>query len=443
MTYAKGKMEETMSSTTVSTKLKHIAEESERFPERVFTTFAHLMDVEFLTEAFSRLRKQAAAGLDEVTAANYAENLLDNLSDLHQRMKAGRYRAQPARRAWLPKDDGTRRPLAIPATEDKIAQKAVSMLLTAVYEPMFHGFSYGFRPGRSAHQALTYLREQCIGGNINWIVDADIRNCFGEIDRGHLRAILKSRVNDGAIIRLIGKWLHVGVMEEEGRVTIDANGTPQGGVISPILANIFLHTVLDDWFVREVRPRMTGNCFLVRFADDMVLGFEHKSDAERVFEVLPKRLGRYGLTVHPAKSRLVQFSRPNRRKGKGPGTFDFMGFTHYWGKTRKGGWTIKRKTQRSRVRRTMTRLWRWCKDNRHMPIADQYRALSAKLRGHYQYYGIRGNYKMLEAVFEYAEKAWKMWLGRRSRNGYIGWAEFETKYRASLPLPKPHIVHSF
>jgi len=432
-----------MSSPTVLTKLRCIAEQSERFPERMFTTLAHLIDVEFLREAFGELRKDAAAGPDGVTAKHYAENLEGNLSDLHQRMKAGRYRAQPARRAWIPKDDGRRRPLAIPALEDKVAQKAVSMVLGAVYEPMFYEFSYGFRPGRSAHQALTYLREQCLQGNINWIVDADIRNCFGEIDRGHLRAILKSRVNDGSITRLIGKWLHVGVMEEEGGVTIEANGTPQGGVISPILANIFLHTVLDDWFVKEVRPRMTGNCFLIRFADDLVLGFEHKSDAERVFQVLPKRLGRFGLTAHPDKSRLVQFSRPNWRKGKGPGTFDFLGFTHFWGKTRKGGWTIKRKTQRSRVHRTMARLWSWCKENRHEPIADQHRVLCAKLRGHYQYYGIRGNYRMLELVFEYAEKAWKAWLGRRTRNGYIRWEAFERKYRVVLPLPKPHIVHSF
>jgi len=432
-----------MSSTTVSTKLERIAEQLERDPGRVFSTLAHLMDVEFLREAFGRLRKDAAAGPDEVTAIGYAENLLDNLGDLHQRMKAGRYRAQPARRAWLPKDDGSRRPLAILAMEDKIAQKAVAMLLGAVYEPLFYEFSYGFRPKRSVHQALTYLREQCIDGNINWIVDADIRNCFGEIDRGHLRAILKSRVNDGSIICLIGKWLHVGVMEEEGGLTIDENGTPQGGVISPILANIFLHTVLDDWFEKEVRPRLQGNCFLIRFADDFVLGFEHKSDAERVFRVLPKRLDRFGLTMHPTKSRLLQFNRPHGRGGKGPGTFDYLGFTHYWGKTRKGGWTIKRKTQRSRVRRTMTSLWAWCKENRHELITDQYRVLCAKLRGHYQFYGIRGNYKMLEAVFEHAEKAWKTWLGRRSRDGYIKWKKFEEKYRVIFPLPKPHIVHSF
>lgn len=323
-----------MSSQTVSTKLARIVEQSKRSPEMIFSTLAHLMDVEFLMEAFQRLRKDAAPGVDKVSVAEYAKSLQGNLTDLHQRLVTKRYRAQPARRAWIPKNDGTQRPLAILALEDKIVQRAVTMILEAVYEPMFYSFSYGFRRGRNPHQALSFLRSQCME-DINWVVDADISGFFDNIDHDHLRTILKSRMNDGSLMRLIGKWLKVGVMEE-GKVRKSEVGTPQGGVISPILANIFLHTVLDEWFVLQVKPRIRGKCFLVRFADDFALGFEHKDDAERVFEVLPKRFGKYGLTIHPTKSRMVQFSRPYWRNGKGPGTFDFLGFTHYWGKDLKG-----------------------------------------------------------------------------------------------------------
>jgi len=430
-----------VSSQTVLTELARIAEQSERDPDKVFTTMAHLMDVEFLEEAFNRLRRDAAAGIDGVTVDDYREDLEENLRELHRRLVAKQYRAQPARRAWIPKSDGTQRPLAILVLEDKIVQKAVSMLLGAVYEPMFYEFSYGFRPEHSAHQALAYLREQCIELNINWIVDADVRGFFDNIDRGCFREVLKSRVNDGSIIRLIGKWFHAGVLED-GEVKVSEKGTQQGGVISPLLANVFLHTVLDDWFEREVRPRMRGRCFIVRFADDFAVGFELKSDAERFYQVLPKRMGRYGLEIHATKSRMVQFSRPGRGKSKGVGTFDYLGFTHYWGKTLKGGWSIKRKTRKKRMHRAMAAIWDWCKQNRHMHIKDQYQKLCAKLRGHYQYYGIRGNYKMLEVYFEHVERTWKHWLGRRTRNGYINWEKFENKYRRLFPLPKPRIVHT-
>jgi RNA-directed DNA polymerase len=427
---------------TVSTKLARIAKQSKQNPTMVFTTLAHLMDEEFLKEAFQQLRKDAAAGVDQMRAKEYAKDLEGNIRELHKRLVEKRYKAQPARRAWARKEDGSKRPLAILVLEDKIVQRAAVMLLEAVYEPMFHEFSFGFRRGRSAHQAVTYLRRQCLDQDINWIVDVDIQKFFDSIDRGHLREILKRRVNDGSIVRLIGKWLNAGVVEEE-RVVRTENGTLQGAVISPILANIFLHTVLDDWFKQEVEPRMRGRCFLVRFADDFVCGFQYRSDAERVFEELPKRFAKYGLTIHPKKSRLVQFSRPYWRKGKGSGTFDFLGFTHYWGKTRAGGWTIKRITQKKRLRRFMTTLWEWCKLNRHVRVKEQHQMLCAKLRGHYQYYGVRGNYKMLEVVFEHAERAWKRWLGRRTRNGKITCEVFHNMYRKVFPLPKPRIVHTF
>lgn len=431
-----------MSAPTVSTRLAQIAEQSKREPTLVFTTLAHHMDEAFLTEAFHQLRKDAAAGIDQVTVAEYKLNLKENIAALHQRLVNRKYRAQPARRVWIPKSDGSQRPLAILVLEDKIVQRAVAMLLEAIYEPHFCGFSHGFRRGHSAHEALSYLRDQCLKLGINWIIDADIAKFFDTIEPLHLRTILQQRINDGAILRLIGMWLHVGVMEE-GKVVRSETGTPQGGVISPILANIFLHTVLDEWFERTVRSRMGGNCFLVRFADDFVMGFAVKTDAEKVFRVLPKRFERYGLKIHPEKSRLVQFSRPFGRQGKGPGTFAFLGFDHYWDKTLKGGWTIKRKTQGKRLHRFLSGIHEWCKRNRHLNIVEQYQTLKSKLRGHYQYYGVRGNYKMLEVVFEHTEQVWKRWLRRRNSKHRSNWEQWMVRWREVCPLPKPRIVHEF
>lgn len=400
------------------------------------------MDEAFLTEAFHQLRKDAAAGIDKMTVVEYRKNLKENIADLHRRLVNRKYRAQPARRVWIPKGDGSQRPLAILVLEDKIVQRAVARLLEAVYEPHFHAFSHGFRRGRSAHGALTYLRQQCLKLGINWIVDADLAKFFDTIEHSHLRRILKQRVNDGAILRLIGMWLQAGVLEE-GKVVSSESGTPQGGVVSAILANIFLHTVLDEWFETTVRPRMGGDCFLVRFADDFVIGFAMKRDAEKVFGVLPKRFERYGLGIHPEKSRMVQFSRPYGRGGKGPGTFAFLGFEHYWGKTLGGNWTIKRKTMGKRLSRFLSGINEWCAKSRHQPIVEQYRTLTSKLRGHYQYYGVRGNYKMLEVAYEHTEAVWKRWLGRRNSKHPWNWQEWAERWRENWPLPKPRILHAF
>ena len=431
-----------MSSPTVSTKLAQIAKQSKCDPTRVFTTLAHLMDEDFLTEAFHQLRKDAAAGIDEMTVEEYKGNLRENITELHRKLVSREYRAQPARRVWIPKGDGGQRPLAILVLEDKIVQRAVAMLLEAIYEPHFCEFSCGFRRHFSAHTALIYLRQQCLELGINWIIDADIQKFFDTIKWTQLRAILQKRVNDGSILRLIGMWMHVGVMEE-GQVVRSEDGTPQGAPISPILANIFLQVVLDEWFQSEVKPRMKGKCFIVRYADDFVMGFTLRSDAERVFPVLPKRFERFGLRIHPEKTRLVQFSRPYWRKGKGTGSFAFLGFTHYWAKTLGGGWTIKRKTLSKRLCRFLTGISEWCKANRHEPIREQFKILSAKIRGHYQYYGIRGNYKMLEVAYEHAQKAWKRWLTRRNSKDRMSWEEFEAKVLKFFELPKPRIIHAF
>jgi RNA-directed DNA polymerase len=431
-----------LSSPTVSTKLARIAEQSKRDAALVFSTLAHLMDEDFLTEAFGQLRKDAAAGIDRMTVTEYEVGLAGRIADLHRRLVTREYRAQPARRVWIPKADGGQRGLAILVLEDKIVQRAVALLLEAIYEPYFHGFSYGFRRNHSAHEALTYLRQQCLEQGINWIIDADIRKFFDTIKWEHLRTILQKRVNDGAILRLIGMWVHVGVLEA-GQVMSSEEGVPQGAPISPVLANIFLHTVLDEWFQTQVRPRMGGNCFLVRYADDFVMGFSLKSDAERVYQVLPKRFERFGLSLHPDKSRLVQFSRPYWKQGKGPGSFAFLGLTHYWAKTLSGGWTIKRKTQGKRLSRFLSGIAEWCKANRHEPIGEQHQILKAKLRGHYQYYGLRGNFKMLEVAYEHTLAVWKRGLVRRNSKDRMSWQKFAARVEEIFALPKPCIVHAF
>jgi group II intron reverse transcriptase/maturase len=272
-----------------------------------------------------------------------------------------------------------------------------------------------------------------------WLLEADIESFFDSVDRTHMQAILRQRVRDGVLLRLIGKWLRAGVMEE-GVVYHPDTGTPQGGVISPLLANIFLHTVLDVWFEQDVRPRLRGHAFLIRFADDVVMLFEHEEDARRVFDVLPKRLGKYGLRLHPDKTRIVPFRKP-RRDDSSPrsGTFDLLGFTHFWGRSRKGNWTIKRKTMRSRFSRALRRISIWLRDHRHDPIAEQHKILCRKLKGHDAYYGITPNYRALARLRYWVERAWQRWLSTRSRHGSITWVRMH-EILERFPLPRPRLV---
>ena len=427
---------------TISTTRQRIAQQAIQYPAMVFTTLAHLMDVDWLREAYRRTRKDAAPGIDGVTAADYAEHLEANLTDLYERLRSGRYTAPPVKRTWLDKEDGSQRPIGMPAFEDKIVQRAVTMLLGAVYEQDFHDFSHGFREGHSPHQALQELREQCMELNIGWIVDADVSGFFDSLDHDLLREVIRKRVNDRGILRLIGKWLHAGVLDGE-QLTYPEQGTPQGGVCSPMLANIFLHEVLDEWYERDVRPRMRGRTFLTRFADDFVIGCEREDDARRIMAALPRRFARFGLTIHPTKTVLVSFRKPgfHAESDTGNGTFEFLGFTQYWTKSRRGYWVIKRKTASKRLRRTMRALWQWCRDQRHAPLQAQYRTLCQKLRGHYQYYGIRGNYPRLERLYEHAEHAWRYWLSRRSHKSAIPWEAFD-RLHGRFPLPAPRILHA-
>ncbi len=429
-------------SQTVLTKLQRIAEQAVQYQDEPFKNVAHLMDVDFLQEAFIRTNPKSSPGCDGETWQSYAVDLERNLVDLHERMKTMRYRAQPVKRVWLEKEDGKKRPIGKPVLEDKIAQRAVTMILEAIYEKEFYDFSHGFRRGHRPQGALHELRERCMGMKINWILDADVSGFFDSIDHVLLQETIRKRVKDKNMIRLIGKWLNAGVLEE-GNLHYPESGTPQGGVISPMLANIFLHYVLDDWFVKDVQPRMKGRCFLIRYADDFVIGFEKEEDARKVMDVLPKRFDRFKLTIHPEKTKLIKFGKPvfSKETKSGNGTFDFLGFTHYWTKSLRGYWVIKRSTAMKRLRRAMKAYWQWCHYNLHEPIWYQYYKLSQKLKGYYGYYGIRGNSRKLEAVYEYVQKAWHYWLSRRSSTGYIPWEKFK-EFLVKWPLPKPRIVHN-
>ena len=436
-------MGDTPGSPTILTKLQRIAKQAECYPEMVFNNLYHLIDCDLLREAYRRTRKDVAPGVDKVTAKVYAQNLDENLRDLHERLCAHRYVAPPVERVWIDKDGGKKRPIGKPTFEDKIVQRACVMLMSPIYNHDFYDFSHGFREGHSQHKALHELMEWCKKRDINWIVDADVSGFFDNLDHGHLREFIAQRVSDGGIKRLIGKWLNAGVMDGE-TLTYPDKGTPQGGVISPLLANIFLHHVLDDWFVKDVQPRMRGRCFMVRFADDFIIGFEHEWEARKVMDVLPKRFGRFGLTIHPDKTTLVQFRKPpsQLKKAKFNGTFDFLGFTHYWAKAREGYWVIKRKTMGKRACRFVKAVRQWCRENRHLPLRDQHRALSVKLRGHYQYYGVRHNSMALDKVLYEVRRSWRFWLSRRSHTGKIIWDNFLKTIDVQMPLPRPRIIHN-
>jgi RNA-directed DNA polymerase len=433
----------------VSTKQRRIARLARQSPEMAFTSLAYYIDIDWLLEAYTRTRKDGAVGVDGQDGEDYAANLMGNLQSLLDRAKSGTYQAPPVRRVHIPKGGSTTetRPLGIPTFEDKVLQRAVVMVLEAIYEQDFKDCSYGFRPGRSAHKALESLWQQTMGIKGGWIVDVDIRKFFDTIDHGHLRDFLKRRVRDGVLLRLIGKWLNAGVLED-GCITHPDQGSPQGGVVSPMLSNIFLHYVLDLWFERDVQPRLKGRSFLIRYADDFVMGFSCEEDARRVMDVLPKRFEKYGLTIHPEKTRLVPFERPSRvptrptpEQRQPSGSFDLLGFTHYWARSRNGNWVVKRTTSKSRFRRGLQELSRWCRFNRHQEITTQHQKLSQKLKGHFAYYGITGNSSALGRFRSAATEIWRHWLSRRRRGRDMPWDRLHRLLKRH-PLPPAIAIHS-
>jgi len=412
----------------------------------VFTTLAHHIDLDLLREAYRRTRKGGAVGVDRRDAAAYAEDLEDNLKSLLDRFKSGTYTAPPVRRAHIPKGDGSdTRPIGIPTFEDKVLQRAVAMVLEAVYEQDFLDCSYGFRPGRSAHQALADVQHRLVRMGGGWVAEVDIQGFFDALVHSDLRGFLDQRVRDGVLRRVIDKWLKAGVFEA-GNVMFPDSGTPQGGVISPLLANVYLHEALDRWFAAVVRPRLEGDAFLVRYADDVIIVFASERDAHRVMDVLPKRFARYGLTLHPQKTRLVQFRRPQRgaelpRQVGSPENFDLLGFTHYWARSRRGFWVVKQKTAKSRFSRAVRSIAQWCRSHRHWSVADQHKVLCQKLRGHYGYYGITGNSKAISRFGRQVRGVWRKWLDRRSQRARMGWIRF-ARLLERYPLPRPVSVHS-
>lgn len=427
----------------VYTKLERIAQMARDDSNMKFKNLAHMLTPEFLVQSFKRLKKKAAPGIDEVTFEEFSENLPEHILDLHTRLKENRYRATPVKRIYIEKDGGGERPLGLPVLEDKIVQRAVVTILEAIYENDFHHFSFGFRKGRNQHQALGEFREGCLRNRVSWVVDMDVQGYFDRINHKLLLEFLRKRIADESILRLIGKWLKAGVVEE-GELHLSEEGSPQGGVISPVLANVFLHYVLDEWFEKDIRPVLNAKGCMVRFADDSLVGFSSELDAKRFMKVLPKRFKKYGLTVHPEKTKLVRFVKPKagQPKDKANGTFDFLGFTLYWGKTLSNTWAIKRKTSRKKLNVKMSKIWEWCKKHRHWSLREQHQILCAKLRGHYQYYGVRCNMRSLEKFLQHTRYCWRRWLGRRHRNGFIEWEKFQEKIEKYFPLPFPKIVHS-
>jgi len=449
MELSEGYTRDMSGSQIVSTRQRQIAGHAKQAADMSFTSLNKHLDIEWMREAYRRTRKDGAVGVDGQTASDYEANLELNLADLLERAKSGRYIAPPVRRVHIPKGDGTTetRGIGIPTFEDKVLQRAVAMLLEPVYEQDFLDESYGFRPKRSAHQALAKIWKTTMDLHDGWVLEVDIRKYFDSLVKPHLQELLKLRVRDGVVQRLIGKWLQAGVMEN-GNTEHPETGVPQGGVISPILSNVYLHFVLDLWFQNEVAPRLKGRAELIRYADDFLIVFAAKDDAVRVMEAMPKRFERFGLTIHPEKTRLLRFGRPRARsktsslpKPQPSQTFIFLGFTHYWGKSRKGRWVVKRKTAPSRLKRAITNTYAWCKKHRHRPIEEQHTALKRKLEGHYGYYGITGNADSLDKYRMAVLRTWRKWLDRRSQKSHMPFKKFR-KLLARYPLPGTRVVHS-
>jgi group II intron reverse transcriptase/maturase len=430
----------TSSQANISTRLRQIAKLSRDNPTMVLLTLAHHIDEQFLHEAYRRTRKSGASGVDGQTAEEYAADLDNNLAKLLEAFKRGTYRAPPVKRTEIPKGDGKTRPIGIPTFEDKVLQRAVSMVLEAIYEEDFKEFSYGFRRGRSPHQAVRRLRDDIVEMKGGYVLVADISDCFGSLSHRVLRIILDLRVRDGVIRRVLHKWLKAGVMEGDN-VWYPKKGSPQGGVVSPILANIYLHEVLDKWFDEVVRPRLSSEARMVRYADDFMIIFREKRDAQRVMQVLYKRFAKYELTIHPEKTRLVEFLRPRLKDNRGRNSVDFLGFTHYWGKSRKKKWIVKQKTSKKRLSRAIKRMESWCRKNRHQKVKDQHAYISVSIVGHMNYYGVTGNIASLKNFIQEVRRVWRKWLNRRNRENSMPWWRFD-RLLHRYPLPKARIAHS-
>ncbi len=423
----------------LSTVEMQIAERSRKNAGEALTNLHQFIDRRWLEESFDMLNKKGASGVDRESWYEYNEKRWKRIPELLTAFKSGRYKAPAIRRVYIPKGDGKLRPLGLPTVEDKLLQTAVNRVLTPVYEQVFYESSYGFRPGKSQHQALEKLFHEVSFKGKRYIIDADMKNYFGSINHQCLREFLDRRIKDGVIRKMIDKWLKAGILEE-GQMSYPKEGTPQGGSVSPLLSNIYLHYVLDEWFIEQIQPLLKGESFLIRFADDFLLGFTRKEDAKRVMEVLPKRLGKYGLTLHPEKTRLIEL---DGKEGGKASPFDFLGFTHYMGESRKGKSILKRKTSSKKFRASLKRMNEWLRNNRHQRVRELIKSVNQKLRGHYEYYGITFNERMIRVYYEKVKRLLQYWLNRRGGRKGANWEQCARLITEWIPLLRPKIYHSY
>lgn len=423
----------------MSTVELQIVERARKFKGEALKSLYPFIDAQLLQESYEKLNRRSAAGIDGKTWEEYGKEFPQRREDLLEEFKSGRYKAPAVRRVYIPKGKDGRRPIGISTIEDKVLQESVRRVMDPIYEEEFKPFSYGFRRGRSQHEAIDYLSKEVSFGKKHYIIDADITNYFGSINHGQLRGFLDQRIIDGVIRKMIDKWLKAGVLES-GNISYTEEGTPQGSVISPLLSNIYLHYVLDEWFAEQIQPLLEGESFIVRYADDFVLGFTDKTDAERVMKVLPLRFAKYGLTLHPDKTRLIDL---NDKRGGGGRSFEFLGFTHFLGKSKRGLSVLKRKTSSKRLTRSIMNINDFIKQNRHMKLNDLIDALNIKLRGHYNYYGVTFNMRSLNGFFMVVRQRLYKWLNRRGGKKKLNWDEFSRYVDVWYPLLKPSIKHSF
>ncbi|MGC9342434.1 MAG: group II intron reverse transcriptase/maturase [Bacteroidales bacterium] len=423
----------------MSTVELQIAERARKFKVDALHSLYPFIDAQMLQKSYEKLNKRSASGIDGKRWQQYGEEFPDRRKHLLEEFKSGRYRAPALRRVYIPKGKQGHRPIDIATIEDKVLQASVRRVIEPIYEEDFKDFSYGFRPGRSQHQAIEFMFQQVSFQGMHHIIDADIKNYFGSINHGILREFLDRRVRDGVIRRTIDKWLKAGVMES-GNIEYPEQGTKQGAVISPLLSNIYLHYVLDEWFSEQIQPLLRGRSFIVRWADDFILGFSDKTDAERVMKVLPKRFAKYELTLHPDKTRLIDLNNQRGRSGR---SFDFLGFTHYLGKSQKGYKVLKRKTSSKSMTKAVVKLNEFIKKNRHMNLQELISAINVKLRGHYSYYGYTFNFNGIFQFYRTCQRILFKWLNRRGGDPKWKWDRFSLLIYSWNPLLKPFIQHSY
>jgi len=438
-------MPDTETEYTTLTKLALISRRARREPKRRFTSLAHLLDEGFLARCYCELGRERAGGVDGVSWKGYGERLDENLRELVARMKAKRYKPQPAKRVYIPKDERSKRPLGLPALEDKIVQRAIARILEAIYEADFLDCSYGFRPKRNCHQAVDAVDKAIMTKPINHVIEADIKGFFDNVSHEWMMEFLRVRIADPSFLLLIRRFLKAGYIEA-GMVVATERGTPQGGNLSPMLSNIFLHYVLDLWFEKRLKRQARGACRLVRYADDFICMVQYQGDARHIERALHERFTKFDLELHPKKTRVISFGRYERdnaqRQKRRPNTFDFLGFTHFCGTSRRGRFIVGRRTSRKKFRAKCKEMNRWLRRVRNAHKAkDWWPVLAAKLRGHYQYYGVSGNMLSIRRYYAETLRMALKWLNRRSQRNSFSWAQFR-EYLEHYPLPKPRIVHN-